>query len=69
MYCSADRAIKDVFINGEQVVENRKVLTMDHEDAMKRVEEAQIRMMERVPSLDYANRTIDEVAPLSLLKS
>ena len=69
LYCSADRAIKDVFINGEQVVENRKVLTMDHEDAMKRVEEAQIRMMERVPSLDYANRTIDEVAPLSLLKS
>ena len=69
LYSSADRAIKDVFINGEQVVENRKVLTMDHENAMKRVEEAQIRMMERVPSLDYANRTIDEVAPLSLLKS
>ena len=69
LYCSADRAIKDVFINGEQVVENRKVLTMDHEDAMKRVEKAQIRMMEKVPSLDYANRTVDEVAPLSLLKS
>ena len=42
---------------------------MDHEDAIQRVEEAQIRMMEKVPSLDYASRTIEELAPLSLLKS
>ena len=69
MYSSADRAIKDVFINGKQVVADQKVLTMNHEEALKRVEEAQIRMMEKVPSLDYAKRTINELAPLSLLKT
>ena len=69
LYSSADRAIKDVFINGEQVVADQKVLTMNHEEALKRVEEAQIRMMEKVPSLDYAKRTINELAPLSLLKT
>jgi hypothetical protein len=42
---------------------------MNHEEALKRVEEAQIRMMEKVPSLDYAKRTINELAPLSLLKT
>jgi hypothetical protein len=69
LYSSADRAIKDVFINGEQIVADQKVLTMNHEEALKRVEEAQIRMMEKVPSLDYAKRTINELAPLSLLKT
>jgi cytosine/adenosine deaminase-related metal-dependent hydrolase len=69
LYSSADRAIKDVFINGKQVVADQKVLTMNHEEALKRVEEAQIRMMEKVPSLDYAKRTINELAPLSLLKT
>ena len=69
LYSSADRAIKDVFINGKQVVADQKVLTMNHEEALRRVEEAQIRMMEKVPSLDYAKRTINELAPLSLLKT
>jgi cytosine/adenosine deaminase-related metal-dependent hydrolase len=66
VYSAADRAVKDVFIGGQQVVANRKVLTLDYDAACASVEEAQVRMMEKVSKLDYAGRTIEQIAPLSL---
>lgn len=66
VYAAADRAVKDVFVGGEQVVADRKVLTMNYDDACAGVEAAQIRMMEKVSKLDYAGRTIEQIAPLSL---
>jgi len=66
IYASAERAVRHVFIDGQQVVRDSKVLTLDMEDACVRAEEGQVRMMQRVPEFDYANRTIDEISPLSL---
>jgi 5-methylthioadenosine/S-adenosylhomocysteine deaminase len=67
IYAAADRAVRDVFVDGTQVVADGKVLTMDMEGACNQVELAQKRMVEKVPSIDYAKRTIGELAPLSLL--
>ena len=59
-------AVRDVFVDGNKVVEQGKVLTLDCYGAVGRIEEAQQRMIERIPSEDYAGRSVDEIAPLSI---
>ena len=66
IFHAADRAVKDVYIDGNKVVGDGKVLTLNHADAAARLTEAQARMMANTPNLDYKNRTADEIAPLSL---
>ena len=66
VYHAGDRAVRDVFVNGRQVVADHKVLTLDQDDAADRLSEAQGRMMERVQERDYRGRSAEEIAPLSL---
>src|SRR5258708_5183760 len=66
IYTAADRAIRDVYIAGTQVVRNGKVLTLDHAGALEALTEAQQRMLSGVRQRDYKGRTADEVIPLSL---
>ena len=66
IYTAADRAVRDVYVDGEQVVKDRKVLTLDHTDALGRLADAQARIEADVPNHDYAGRTSLEIAPLSL---
>jgi cytosine/adenosine deaminase-related metal-dependent hydrolase len=66
VFHAADRAVRDVFVAGRQVVRDGRVLTLDHRDAAERLTAAQARMMKRVPERDYLGRTVDELAPLSL---
>jgi cytosine/adenosine deaminase-related metal-dependent hydrolase len=66
VYHAADRAVRDVFIDGRRVVQDGKVLTLDQRGAAERLAEAQARMMAAAPQRDYRGRTTDEIAPLSL---
>jgi 5-methylthioadenosine/S-adenosylhomocysteine deaminase len=66
VYHAADRAVRDVFVDGRQVVAESKVLTLDHADAAHRVYCAQQRMLEAAPRRDYRSRNADEIVPLSL---
>jgi len=66
VFYAADRAVRDVYIDGRQVVSEGKVLTLDAAAAATRLGEAQQRMMDLVPKRDYLKRTAEEVAPLSL---
>jgi 5-methylthioadenosine/S-adenosylhomocysteine deaminase len=66
VYHAADRAVRDVFIDGEQVVAGGKVLTLDQAGAAERLTEAQRRMMATVPEHDYLKRSADQITPLSL---
>jgi len=66
IYTAADRAIRDVYVAGTQVVRSGKVLTMDHAGALEALTEAQQRMLSGVRQRDYKGRTADEVIPLSL---
>ena len=66
IYHAADRAVRDVYVDGERVVADRKVLTLDRADAAGRLQEAQARMCAEVPRHDYAGRSAAEIAPLSL---
>lgn len=66
IFHAADRAVKHVFVDGEQVVGDGRVLTFDHADAAARLTEAQARMIAKVPERDYLGRSADEITPLSL---
>jgi cytosine/adenosine deaminase-related metal-dependent hydrolase len=66
VYHAADRAVRDVFVDGIQVVADRKVLTMDQQNAAIRLAAAQQRMESAAPQRDYLHRKAQEITPLSL---
>jgi cytosine/adenosine deaminase-related metal-dependent hydrolase len=66
VFHAADRAVRDVYVDGRQVVASGRVLTLDAESASMRLAEAQARMMAEVPQRDFRGRTADEITPLSL---
>lgn len=65
LYAAGDRAIQSVFVDGQKVVENGRVLTMDYHAAAEALNEAQARMMAGVPERDWARRGVDAVSPPS----
>jgi cytosine/adenosine deaminase-related metal-dependent hydrolase len=66
VYTAADRAVQSVYVHGAMVVENGRVLTMDHAGALAAVVEGQERMLRDAPSRDWAGREAEEIVPLSL---
>ena len=65
IYSAAERAVRNVFIAGRQVVKDGRVSTMDYAAAAAGVNESQKRALAKVSSLDWAGRTVDELAPPS----
>jgi cytosine/adenosine deaminase-related metal-dependent hydrolase len=66
VYTAAERAVRDVYVDGVQVVRERRVLTLDRAAAVARLAESQQRMLADVPRHDYAGRSADAITPLSL---
>jgi 5-methylthioadenosine/S-adenosylhomocysteine deaminase len=63
IYAADDRVIRAVYVDGRQVVESGRVLTIDHAAASAALEEAQRRIIARAPSLDWAKRRVDDIVP------
>lgn len=63
IYAADDRAIHAVFVDGEKVVENGRVLTMDYPAAAAALHEAQKRVIDRAPQQDWAHRPVDKISP------
>ena len=63
IYAAGDRAIRSVHIDGQQVVKDGKVLTMDYEGAAAHLDEAQKRILDRAPQQDWAHRPVDKISP------
>jgi cytosine/adenosine deaminase-related metal-dependent hydrolase len=66
VYVAADRAVRDVYVDGRLVLENGRPLGIDYVAASAALEEAQQRSMREVPKLDWAQRTTDDLAPMVL---
>jgi len=66
VYSASDRAIRDVFVDGEQVVADGRVATIDVESAHAALAEAQMRGLAGAPGRDYAGRTVDQMSPMVL---
>lgn len=65
IFCAQERAVKDVFVDGVQVVRDGICLTIDLDEALSGLEAAQERALKRVPELDWAGRHVDELAPMA----
>ncbi|RAI02053.1 N-ethylammeline chlorohydrolase [Acuticoccus sediminis] len=63
IYVAAERAVRDVYIGGEQVVKDGVALAFDIPDALSRLQAAQRRAEEQFARLDFAGRTHDEASP------
>jgi 5-methylthioadenosine/S-adenosylhomocysteine deaminase len=66
VYHAADRAVRDVFVDGIKVVANRRVLTLDQAAALEQLMDAQARMEREAPARDFMKRSALQIAPLSL---
>ena len=69
LYSAGDRAVRDVYVDGRQVVSHGEVLTIDVEQAMAEVERAQALTLSRVQDRDHAKRTADVLSPKVFISS
>jgi cytosine/adenosine deaminase-related metal-dependent hydrolase len=65
IYAAGERAVRHVFVGGQQVVRDGKALAFDYADATARLEMAQHRAIEKVPRLDWGGRSAAEIMPLT----
>ncbi len=66
IHSAAERAVKDVYIDGHLVVQDHQVLTLNRNEAAGQLAEGQARMEKDVPNKDYLGRRSLEISPLSL---
>jgi 5-methylthioadenosine/S-adenosylhomocysteine deaminase len=66
IHSAADRAVKDVYIDGVQTVRDHECLTLDRQTAAEQIIDGQARMEAAVEGTDFLGRTSQEIAPLSL---
>lgn len=66
LFHAAERAVRDVYVDGQQVVAEGRVLTLNQADAAMRLGDAQQRLMAGVRERDYRGRSAEEITPLSL---
>jgi 5-methylthioadenosine/S-adenosylhomocysteine deaminase len=66
IYSGVAAAVRDVYVDGELVVQDRKVLTMEQDEVLDRLEAGQNRALERVPEIDWAKRRAEEISPICL---
>ena len=63
---AADRAVREVYVDGHQVVEDAAPLHLDPQQAAAVLEGAQARMIAEAPGRDFLGRAGDAIAPHSL---
>jgi cytosine/adenosine deaminase-related metal-dependent hydrolase len=63
VYAAGERAIRHVFVGGQQVVRDGKALAFDSVEASVRLQMAQRRAIEKVPGFDWAGRSAAEIMP------
>ena len=64
IYSASDRPVRDVYVDGEQVVRGGEVLTIDVADAAAQLNAAQSKNIAGARQRDWANRTVDEMSPM-----
>ncbi len=64
VFAACDRAVRDVFVDGNQVVKDGEVTTIDLRSALDELQAAQARSMRSIPDLDWAGRSADQLSPM-----
>jgi 5-methylthioadenosine/S-adenosylhomocysteine deaminase len=66
IYTAAERAVRDVYVDGVRVLANGEVTSMDIPAALARLDAAQVRAEAGVPGRDPLGRSGLELSPLVL---
>jgi cytosine/adenosine deaminase-related metal-dependent hydrolase len=66
LHCAAERAVRDVYVDGQPVVGNGRVLNLDYGGAVRELQDAQKRACRIAETSIPKGRTLDALAPLSL---
>jgi cytosine/adenosine deaminase-related metal-dependent hydrolase len=66
IYTATDKPVRDVYVDGKQVVAGGRVLTIDRAAAMAPLQRGQERSLAAVPNFDRLKRHPNQIAPLSL---
>jgi cytosine/adenosine deaminase-related metal-dependent hydrolase len=66
IHVAAERAVRDVFVDGRQVVAEGRVLTIDRAAAARALQAEQGRVAARVPALDPQGADAETLMPLAL---
>jgi cytosine/adenosine deaminase-related metal-dependent hydrolase len=66
VYSGGGRAVRDVYVNGERIVQDRRHLTIDLGEALAAMDLGHAAAMRDTASRDWAHRSADEISPLSL---
>jgi cytosine/adenosine deaminase-related metal-dependent hydrolase len=69
VFSAAERAVREVYIDGAQVVRDGVALTIDPMPALERLAIAQRRMEAAVPERDPRRRTSEAITPLAFRRS
>ncbi len=62
IYAAGDRAVRDVYVDGQKVVGDGEVLTMDFRQAALHLAEAQKRVTANATRQDWAHRPVEKIA-------
>ena len=68
VYSAADRAVKEVYVDGQQLVRDGTVLTVDRDAAADTLQKVQADMLQAVSKRDRLGRSAEQVSPLSLAR-
>ncbi len=63
IYSANDRAIRDVYVDGVQVVGNGRLLHFDIEEDIEMLRRAQREVIAEAPRRDWAGRTVERLSP------
>jgi 5-methylthioadenosine/S-adenosylhomocysteine deaminase len=66
IHCAAERAIRDVYVDGQAVMKDRRVANLDYDGAIRELQDAQRRASRRAERGDPQGRSLSVLAPLSL---
>ncbi|NIX75841.1 amidohydrolase family protein [Microvirga terricola] len=66
IHCSAERAVRDVYVDGQVVVRDRRVVNLDYDGAVRELQDAQRRASRQAEKNDPRGRPLEVLAPRAL---
>jgi len=66
IHCAAERAIRDVYVDGRAVVKDHRIVNLDYDGAVRELQDAQKRACRRAERNDPQGRPLATLAPYSL---
>ena len=66
IHCAAERAVRDVYVDGQAVVKDHRAVNLDYDGAIRELQDAQKRACRRAEMDDPQDRPLSALAPYSL---